>query len=43
MKLGFLRRLDEKETDVPHRPGCLYSFDKQSYDQMSSEGFYMQM
>ena len=41
-RLGFLKQL-ERQTDVPHRPAYLYSFDKEAYERMMEEGINFEL
>lgn len=39
MSMGFLKDLQEMQTDVPHRPARLYSFDEEAYTRLTANGF----
>lgn len=43
LSMKLLSNLKENQTDVPHRPGRLYSFDKNRYDQLKSKGFSFEL
>jgi 8-oxo-dGTP diphosphatase len=43
LSMNMLRALKENEINVPHRPGQLYSFDKEKYDQLKSKGFSFEL
>ena len=38
LSMGFLKDLKEMQTDVPHRPARLYSFDLEAYERLLSKG-----
>lgn len=39
LSMGLLNDLNELQTDVPHRPGRLFSFDEEKYKILISKGF----
>lgn len=39
LSMGLLDPLQEYQTDVSHRPGKLYAFNKERYEQLTSKGF----
>ncbi len=39
LSMNLLHSLKESQTDVPHRPGRLYSFDKSRYEELKTKGF----
>lgn len=39
LSMGLLKDLNELQTDVPHRPGRLFSFDEGKYEVLISKGF----
>lgn len=39
LSMGLLKDLNELQTDVPHRPGRLYSFDSAAYERLKAKGF----
>ena len=39
LSMGLLKDLNEMQTDVPHRPARLFSFDKVAYKRLTAEGF----
>lgn len=39
LSMGLLKDLKEMQTDVPHRPARLFSFDEQKYIDLKSKGF----
>lgn len=43
LSLNILKELKEVQKDVPHRPGRLYSFDKERYAQLLSKGFSFEL
>lgn len=43
LSMNMLISLKENQKDVPHRPGRLYSFDKERYDQLKSKGFSFEL
>lgn len=43
LSMNMLLSLQENQKDVPHRPGRLYSFDKNKYDQLKSKGFSFEL
>lgn len=43
VSMNMLISLKENQKDVPHRPGRLYSFDKERYDQLKSKGFSFEL
>jgi len=43
LKLDFLEKLDEKETNVAHRRANLYSFDETRYKKLLEGGFYFDL
>lgn len=43
LSMNMLLCLKESQKDVPHRPGRLYSFDKEKYDQLKSKGFSFEL
>ena len=43
VSMNMLVSLKENQKDVPHRPGRLYSFDKERYDQLKSKGFSFEL
>jgi 8-oxo-dGTP diphosphatase len=43
LSMNMLRALKENQINVPHRPGRLYSFDKEKYDQLKSKGFSFEL
>ncbi len=43
LSMNMLSNLKENQKDVPHRPGRLYSFDKDRYDQLKSKGFSFEL
>lgn len=43
LSMNMLSTLKEIQKDVPHRPGRLYSFDKDRYDQLKSKGFSFEL
>ena len=43
LSMDMLITLKENQKDVPHRPGRLYSFDKDRYDQLKSKGFSFEL
>lgn len=43
LSMNILKSLEENEKDVPHRPGRLYAFDKDRYDQLKSSGFSFEL
>lgn len=38
LSMGFLKDLKEMQTDVPHRPARLFSFDMEAYETLLAEG-----
>ena len=43
LSLDLLVDLEEKEKDVPRRPGRLYRFDRRKYRQLEAQGFELSM
>jgi 8-oxo-dGTP diphosphatase len=43
LSMNILKSLEENQKGVPHRPGRLYSFDKEVYDQLKSKGFSFEL
>lgn len=43
MSMGILIDLNELQKDVPHRPGRLYSFDIERYNELKSKGFNFEL
>ncbi|MDB4975884.1 MAG: nudF1 [Myxococcaceae bacterium] len=43
LKMGVLEELDERETDVMHRPSRLYRFDRAEYKRLSKQGFHFEI
>ena len=43
LSMNMLINLKVNQKDVPHRPGRLYSFDKNRYDQLKSKGFSFEL
>lgn len=39
LSMGLLRDLNQLQTDVPHRPGRLFSFDRNAYYSLKAKGF----
>lgn len=39
LSMNLLHSLKESQTDVPHRPGRLYSFDQSRYEELKTKGF----
>lgn len=39
LAMNLLHSLKESQTDVPHRPGRLYSFDQARYEELKTKGF----
>lgn len=39
LSMNLLHSLKESQTDVPHRPGRLYSFDPSRYEELKTKGF----
>jgi 8-oxo-dGTP diphosphatase len=39
LSMGLLKDLNELQTDVPHRPGRLYSFERSTYESLKAKGF----
>ncbi len=43
ISMNLLRDVKEYQKDVPHRPGRLYSFDRDRYNQLESKGFSFEL
>lgn len=43
LKLNILDMLDEKQQNVPHKPGNLFMFNKERYKKKAEEGFYFEI
>lgn len=43
LSMNMLISLKENQKDVPHRPGRLYAFDEEKYDQLKSKGFSFEL
>lgn len=43
LSMNILKSLQENQKDVPHRPGRLYAFEKNRYDQLKSKGFSFEL
>ncbi len=43
LKMNFLERCKEKQTDVSHRAAALYRFDKKKYARLKEKGFVFEL